>query len=270
MITYTEKDKERVLSYIEDNAEGCRPWTGYIAPNGYGMIAIGGKSHTAHRVVYQMFVGEIPEGMQIHHLCHWEDQSCDKKGDCPHRACCNIEHLRAVSPLENLMEGHTIVQFNATKTHCIRGHELTPDNVRLSPSHGWRYCKICDKIRADEHIDRRQALIEEGAVEINPKNLRGKLCIHGHDLEDSFIDKRGYPQCRECQRIRDTKRREDKRAAIIAAGGEIRRGPKLKTHCAQGHELTAANRRNDGRCRTCSNIRTSEFHKRKRREAKGL
>jgi hypothetical protein len=48
------------------------------------------------------------------------------------------------------------------KTHCHRGHELTPENVRLQAD-GGRRCKICDnearKLRyASDPTFRRRAL----------------------------------------------------------------------------------------------------------------
>lgn len=109
-------------------------------------------------------------------------------------------------------------------------------------------------------------MIIAGHVDIGPHTLKGKKCASGHGLEGSYIDKRGYPQCRECNRIRSEKRNNRVRDARIAAGEVIKLGPKLKTYCKNGHLLDETNRRNDGRCRTCANNRSSEYHKQRRRD----
>jgi hypothetical protein len=44
---------------------------------------------------------------------------------------------------------------NANKTHCKRGHEFTPENTKLD-RHGWRSCRICDRIRATTVRPRRE------------------------------------------------------------------------------------------------------------------
>lgn len=44
---------------------GCLHWTGGASPAGYGMCGNVG----AHRVSYTIFIGPIPEGMQVCHHC---------------------------------------------------------------------------------------------------------------------------------------------------------------------------------------------------------
>src|SRR3954471_12211750 len=60
----------------------CWLWEGRIHPKGYGDLA--GK--LAHRVAWEMANGEIPEGLEIHHLCRI-------------KRCCNPLHLTATTPL---------------------------------------------------------------------------------------------------------------------------------------------------------------------------
>jgi len=83
-----------------------------------------------HRWVYVQTYGEIPEGYEIDHICHNEAVArgeCEGGFSCPHRACFNPEHLRAVSKSENQNAG--LAGF-ANRTHCSsRGHELTEDNI---------------------------------------------------------------------------------------------------------------------------------------------
>ena|SRR5579859_339545 len=49
--------------------DGCWEWIGFKRSNGYGAFWLDGRSQTAHRVSYELFVGAIPEGLTIDHLC---------------------------------------------------------------------------------------------------------------------------------------------------------------------------------------------------------
>ena len=44
-------------------------WTGAKNPDGYGVILDNGKTIRAHRVSYEFFYGQIPDGMQVLHHC---------------------------------------------------------------------------------------------------------------------------------------------------------------------------------------------------------
>jgi len=116
---------------------GCWTFTGHTK-NGYGRICIGGsRIASTHRVVYEALVGRIPVGMEIDHLCR-------------NRACCNPLHLEPVSHRENALRGARS-QTDHSITHCPRGHEYTPENVRLK--NGWRVCRQCGR---DDSRRRRQ------------------------------------------------------------------------------------------------------------------
>ena len=66
----------------------CWIWTGPFYTNGYGRISIKGRDVLVHRFAYMEFVGPIPEGRQIDHVCR-------------NRACVNPKHLRLATNKQN-------------------------------------------------------------------------------------------------------------------------------------------------------------------------
>lgn len=84
----------RVLQRVKINcATGCWEFEG-ARSCGYGVVGSGRRrGQTApvvhvHRLVYEAFVGPVPDGLHIDHLCRI-------------RHCCNPDHLEAVSQGEN-------------------------------------------------------------------------------------------------------------------------------------------------------------------------
>lgn len=124
---------EIVWQRIERQADGCWFWTGAISNTGYGTY--GKPAALAHRLVYELLVEPIPEGLQIDHLCR-------------NRACVNPSHLEPVSQRTNLARGESPTAINARKTECPQGHPYDADNTYVNPKTGWRMCRTCNRIRA--------------------------------------------------------------------------------------------------------------------------
>jgi HNH endonuclease len=126
--------RDRLLKQITaDPDSDCWLWTGYVDPAGYASIRVGGGGSaelTVQRAAYQLFVGPIPEGLTIDHLCRV-------------RHCANPEHLEAVTMRENTLRGDTLPARNAAKTHCLRGHPFDEANTGFQP--GGRYCLTCKR-----------------------------------------------------------------------------------------------------------------------------
>lgn len=102
-----------------------------------------GRRPGAHVVAYEMTFGPVPEGLILDHECHTDE--CPGGVTCPHRKCCNPAHLVPKPGRENTLRSRTIARTNQEKTHCVNGHEFTPENTyRRSDGNGTgRRCKAC-------------------------------------------------------------------------------------------------------------------------------
>jgi hypothetical protein len=82
---------EYILNQKIEKESGCWEWpTGWS--KGYATLGVGGKKKKLHRVSYETFVGEIPEGMNVLHRC-----------DNP--LCIRPEHLFLGSFADNTRDG---------------------------------------------------------------------------------------------------------------------------------------------------------------------
>jgi hypothetical protein len=135
----------------------CWPWPGPISDKGYG-----NASGPAHRLVYQLMVGPIPEGQQIDHSCH-NDAECAGGKSCQHRLCVNwVNHLRTVTARVNLLASpNTVNSINVMKDHCPRDHPY--DEANTSYRNGRRHCRACDRDRSRRYYHGNLELVRAKA-----------------------------------------------------------------------------------------------------------
>jgi len=120
--------------------DGCWQWTGGRS-DGYGRFWTGTQSYRAHRWAYEQLVGPIPADRQIDHLCR-------------NRTCVNPAHLDIVDSRENSWRGVGPPAINGRKTHCLRGHPLSGDNLYRRPN-GARGCRTCKRVQLRQFEARR-------------------------------------------------------------------------------------------------------------------
>lgn len=127
----------RFMLNVHMHPFGCWEWTGHRRGNrGYPSFSLKGRSERAHRLAYEHFQRVIPDGHEIDHLCR-------------NILCVHPLHLEAVTHRENMRRGYGWAGQNARKTHCVKGHPLTPDNCYPSDK-GYRVCITCARIRAHD------------------------------------------------------------------------------------------------------------------------
>lgn len=126
---------ERLLSKVKaQSVTGCWLWTAHTE-NGYGRFGVKEnnkwKTTWAHRVSYKLFVGKIPDGLQLDHLCR-------------QRSCVNPNHLDPVTMMENIRRS-SLTSVN--KTHCKLGHELIKTKTQ-------KRCVVCSRISRKKYEEK--------------------------------------------------------------------------------------------------------------------
>jgi len=187
--------------WVPVTESGCWLWTGAVSGGKasgaqYGYMSVGGRSGSvqrAHRVSYELYVGEIPEGLFVRHKC-----------DNP--LCVNPDHLEVGTHQENMRD--MADRDRRKRSHCKRGHELNEENAYTN-SRGHKYCKVCKR---DSQREKHRA--ERGDKFGKPEYRVRTHCPHGHEFtnENTYTRPDGYKECRACRVARVAKFKRNKNA----------------------------------------------------------
>lgn len=134
----TQRAWERILERVQITPDGCWRWPGSTNSKGYGQISVSGPgSLLVHRVALIVRDGHIPDGMVGDHTCH-DPEVCPGGPTCPHRRCCNPDHLESVTIGENSRRG-----AQQKRDLCKRNHPL---GTRTRGGKPVRCCRLCEAI----------------------------------------------------------------------------------------------------------------------------
>ncbi len=121
---YGRNAEEAFFEKIAADGE-CWRWMASKDSKGYGTFKSRGRTHSAHIWVYEFMIHEVPEGLELDHLCF-------------NRWCVNPYHLDPVTHEVNVQRSHTGT--------CDNGHDMDLHAYTI-PKTGARYCMTCAKAR---------------------------------------------------------------------------------------------------------------------------
>ncbi|MFC9891476.1 HNH endonuclease signature motif containing protein [Streptomyces pilosus] len=177
----------------------CWHWTGSVNRGGYGRISVKlddgvWRPQSAHRAAYRIFIGPIPDGLELDHLCRV-------------RKCCNPWHLEPVTKTVNVRRGLAPVTSGSwlrARTHCPQGHPYDEENT--AKRNGRRHCRTCDRARAQRNRAKASAQ--------RPPKAPRTHCSKGHEYtpENTRPVAGGRRKCRACVREESRIARERRNA----------------------------------------------------------
>lgn len=136
---------EQVASKIQPADDGCWTWIAGKCHYGYGAIRYKSTGWRAHRLVYELLVGPIPQDYELHHTCEV-------------RECVNPEHLQPLTKREHraLQRGKPLPRPREYRAACPHGHPYDEANTSWRKD-GSYFCRACHRKRERERQRRLRA-----------------------------------------------------------------------------------------------------------------
>ena len=88
--------------------EDCWLYTGKVGSAGYPLVRYQGKQWLSHRLVYQLYRGQLREGLVVMHICE-------------NKRCLNPNHLRQDTQSSNMQQACTTGVWRSGSTKVERG-----------------------------------------------------------------------------------------------------------------------------------------------------
>lgn len=135
-MSYLDSLERRLVGKLDRPNDGCWLFTGVLDAGGYGLLwdARRRNNSKAHRIAYEVWVGDIPAGCDVHHRCH-------------QRACCNPMHLEAIPSADHNSMHHL-------RDACAQGHPFPRPVVLVG---GQQLCRPCAREACRRYRERRRA-----------------------------------------------------------------------------------------------------------------
>ena len=247
---------DRFMGFVEKQDSGC--WFRYsrARDNGYTTLQVDGRRVGAHRFSYAAFVGDIPVGMEVDHLCR-------------DRGCVNPEHLELVDRSTNLARRDDANPgVFAARSLVERLHS------RLQPSgdcflwtgalvRGYGVVSVDGKTR---YVHRVLYELERGPIPDGhdlDHLCRNPKCVNPEHLEpvtrsvniSRMLDKQPKDKCRRGHQFSEKGKTSNGTCVACLAQASGRpyapRRTNTDTHCAKGHTYEEVGRYPAGGCRAC-------------------
>jgi hypothetical protein len=144
--------EDRFWKYVQ-KTETCWNWTGSKLPTGYAPFCISGRGKNrvrtyAHRFAYNLLVGEVPEGLDLDHVCR-------------NRACVNPAHLEPVTRSENMLRAapYRPAHYDMGPT-CPNGHDRA--QWGFYNTYGRQVCRLCHRAAVKRSKAKQQLCLTVG------------------------------------------------------------------------------------------------------------
>lgn len=140
---------------VDKRPDGCWVWTG-TSYEGYGYIRRAGVTQRVYRWAYVTFVGPVPDGLELDHLCR-------------NRSCVNPEHLEPVTHDENMRRA-VPYHFLGNRAACANGHAFDEANTVMRADGSGRACRACRReCNRRQRVKRARATAGPDAPTATPK-----------------------------------------------------------------------------------------------------